>query len=60
MEHQGLRPLGWQQSAFAQARHALDGVRANGHHDLSAAIFRNPTLVAEARLPVQELCSETA
>ena len=48
MERQGLKPLGWQQSAFAQARDALDGVRASGHADLSAAVARDPTLVAEA------------
>ncbi|WP_375399023.1 AAA family ATPase, partial [uncultured Sphingomonas sp.] len=48
MERQGLKPLGWQQSAFAHARDALDGVHASGHHDLSAAIARDPTLVAEA------------
>ena len=48
MERQGLKPLGWQQSAFAQAREALDGVRASSHHDLSAAIGRDPTLVSEA------------
>jgi Ti-type conjugative transfer relaxase TraA len=48
MENQGLKPLGWQQSAFAQARDALDGVRASGHHDLSAAVARDPTLVADA------------
>lgn len=48
MERQGLKPLGWQQSGFAQARDALDGIRANGHHDLSAAVARDPTLVAEA------------
>ena len=48
MERQGLKPLGWQQSAFAQARDALHGVRASGHHHLSAAVARDPTLVAEA------------
>ena len=48
MESQGLKPLGWQQSAFAQARDALEGVRASGHHDLSVAVARDPTLVAEA------------
>ena len=48
MERQGLKPLGWQQSAFTQARDALDGVRASGHHDLSEAVARDPTLVAEA------------
>ena len=48
MERQGLKPLGWQQSAFDQAREALDGVRDGGHADLSAAVARDPTLVAEA------------
>ena len=48
MERQGLKPLGWQQSAIAQARDALDGVRANGHDDLSTAVAGDPTLVAEA------------
>lgn len=43
-----MKPLGWQQNAFVQARDALDGVRASGHHDLSAAVARDPTLVAEA------------
>ncbi|OYY89128.1 MAG: Ti-type conjugative transfer relaxase TraA [Sphingomonas sp. 28-66-16] len=48
MERQGLKPLVWQRNAFAQARDALDGVRAGGHVDLSAAIVRDPALVAES------------
>ncbi|TPG39845.1 hypothetical protein EAH79_14280 [Sphingomonas koreensis] len=48
MEHQGLKPLVWQQNAFAQARDALDGVRADGHADLSAAIARDPALITES------------
>ena len=48
MERQGLKPLSWQQNAFAQARDALDSVRASGHADLAAAAARDPTLVSEA------------
>ena len=48
MERQRLKPLGWQQNAFAQARNTLDGIRARGHADLSVAIARDPTLVSEA------------